>query len=73
MASKNIAITKKLYDELSKRKQKDESFTKIIYRLLQRYDRPSHYFGVWQDMTGKEERDMDKLRKDLREKWSTKR
>ena len=69
MASKNIAITEELYFELMKRKHPDESFTKIIYRLLKENDKPSNYFGKWKTLTKKEEDEIKKARKELRKLW----
>ena len=70
MASKNIAITEDIYHELLKRKHNDESFTKIISRLIQENDRPSNYFGKWKDITEKEEQGMNKAKSELRKLWT---
>ena len=70
MASKNIAITEDLYHELLKRKHHDESFTKIISRLLQEKDRPSNYFGKWKDLSNKDEQKIIKAKSELRILWT---
>jgi predicted CopG family antitoxin len=70
MASKNIAITEELYHELEKRKSDNESFTKVIFRLLEKYDKPSNYFGYWKDLSKAEEQKLKKARSELRELWT---
>jgi len=70
MASKNIAITEDLYHELLKRKHHDESFTKIISRLLKEKDRPSNYFGKWKDISKEEENKIKKAKSELRKLWT---
>ena len=70
MSSKNIAITEDLYYELLKRKHHDESFTKIISRLLRENDHPSNYFGKWKDITKEEEQKMKKAKSELRKLWT---
>jgi len=69
LASRNIAITEDLYASLEKKKRKDESFTKVIYRLLEENDRPSNYFGAWRDLSEKEENGIKEARRKLREVW----
>ena len=69
MASRNIAVTEDLYMALLKRKLQNESFTKVIYRLLQENERPSNYFGVWNDLSATDENKIKKARKELRELW----
>ncbi len=70
MASKNIAITESIYNELLRRKHHDESFTGIISRLLGEKDPPSNYFGLWQDLSGAEESSLTKAKKELRKLWT---
>jgi predicted CopG family antitoxin len=70
MSSKNIAITEDLYYELLKRKHHDESFTKIISRLLGENDRPSNYFGKWKDISKDEENRIKKAKSELRKLWT---
>ena len=70
MSSKNIAITEDLYHELLKRKHHEESFTKIISRLLKENDRPSNYFGKWKDITKEEEKKIKKAKSELRKLWT---
>ncbi len=54
MASKNISIRLDLYNKLAKLKQKGESFSEVIERLLNEglkgsTSRLMKYFGVWAD------------------------
>ena len=69
MASRNIAITEELYRMLMKRKLQDESFTKVIYRLLRKNERPSNYFGAWGDLSIEEKEKIEKARNELRKLW----
>jgi len=55
MASKNISIRLDLYQKLSKLKEKHESFSDVIDRLLNEGLKGStswlmKYFGVWADL-----------------------
>ena len=55
MASKNISIRLDLYQQLSKLKEKHESFSDVIDRLLNEglkgsTSRLMKYFGVWADL-----------------------
>lgn len=70
MASKNIAITEDLYWTLAKKKKHNESFTKVIYRLLEEKEHPSSYFGAWGELSRNEEKMIEKARKELRELWT---
>ncbi len=54
MASKNISVRLDIYNKLAKLKQKDESFSEVIERLLNEglkgsTSRLMKYFGVWAD------------------------
>ena len=54
MASKNISIRSDLYQKLAKLKQKHESFSDVLERLLNEglkgcTSRLMKYFGVWAD------------------------
>ena len=54
MASKNISVRSDLYNKLVKLKQKGESFSEVIERLLNEglkgsTSRLMKYFGVWAD------------------------
>ncbi len=54
MASKNISIRLDLYNKLAKLKEKGESFSEVIERLLNEglkgsTSRLMKYFGVWAD------------------------
>ena len=71
MASRNIAITEDVYFMLEKRKMSDDSFTKVISRLLADSERPSTYFGAWEGLTSDEEAKIIKAKKELRELWSS--
>lgn len=53
MASKNISISKDIYETLFREKRAGESFTGVISRLLSRRKRLSDSFGAW-DMSDKE-------------------
>jgi len=70
MASKNIAITEDLYRTLMKKKQHNESFTKVIFRLLEEEERASNYFGAWGALSSTEEEKINRARKELRELWT---
>ncbi|MEA3558225.1 MAG: antitoxin VapB family protein [Candidatus Thermoplasmatota archaeon] len=70
MASRNIAITEDIYFILEKRKMKNDSFTKVISRLIQENDKPSKYFGVWNDLSVEEEKMIKKAKKELRDSWN---
>jgi len=70
MASRNIAITEDLYWTLTKKKQHNESFTKVICRLLEEKEHPSSYFGAWGELTRDEEKMIENARKELRELWT---
>jgi len=69
MASRNIAITEDLYVQLSKKKVGNESFTKVIFRLLHDNEKPSKYFGSW-GLTDEEENEIKKAKKELRQLWT---
>jgi predicted CopG family antitoxin len=70
MASRNIAITEDLYDALTRRKIDDESFTKVIFRIMRENERPSDYFGAWGDISEKESEGVEKAKKALRDMWT---
>jgi predicted CopG family antitoxin len=69
MASRNIAITEDLYEVLSRKKMDDESFTKVIYRILGENEKPSDYFGSWSDLTPVEEDSISMAKDELRALW----
>jgi predicted CopG family antitoxin len=55
MVSKNIAIRDELYERLDKLKEKNESFSDLIERLLDEGQKGSFawvkkYLGIWKDM-----------------------
>ncbi len=54
---------------LEKRKMGSESFTKVISRLLEENDKPSKYFGVWSDLSTREEKEIEKAKRELRRLW----
>ena len=70
MASKNIAITEDLYWTLMKKKRLNESFTKVIFRLLEESERPSNYFGAWGELSEDENEQIKQARVELRELWT---
>jgi predicted CopG family antitoxin len=69
MASRNIAITEDLYNELERRKMNNESFTRVIYRIMEENEKPSRYFGAWSDLSEDEKRIMENKRNKLRDLW----
>jgi len=69
MASRNIAITEDLYKVLAKKKKGNESFTKVISRLLSKNEKPSDYFGAWNDLSKEDLEKIKKAKKELRDLW----
>ena len=65
MASKNISISKNIYEALLSEKNEGESFTGVISRLLSRRKRLSDSFGAW-DMTYEE---VTAFKKELAHMW----
>lgn len=65
MASKNISISKSIYEALLREKREGESFTGVISRLISRRKRLSDSFGAW-DM-GDEE--VTAFKKELAHMW----
>ncbi len=66
MSSKNIAITKDLYDTLTRNKIGNESFTEVIIRIMDERKRPSRFFAAWADLTTEEERTLEGSISELR-------
>ena len=54
MASKTISITEEVYDELTKAKSLDQSFSQEIKSLLARKGRLTECAGLWSWMSAKE-------------------
>ena len=48
MASKNISITSDIYTKLKKVKRPNESFSRVIGRLLQKRKSPFEFIGIWE-------------------------
>jgi len=72
MASKNISVRLDLYDKLQKLKQKGESFSDIIERLLDEGlkgspSRLMKYFGVWADFPEDFTQKAEEFRKSMNE------
>jgi predicted CopG family antitoxin len=70
MASKNISIRFDLYQKLSKLKQKNESFSDVIERLLKEglkgsTSRLMKYFGVWADFPEEISQKVEEFRKSM--------
>lgn len=66
MSSKNIAITKDLYDTLRRNKIGNESFTDVIIRIMDERKQPSRFFAAWADLTTEEERALEGSMSELR-------
>lgn len=70
MASKNISVRLDLYNKLAKLKQKGESFSEVIERLLNEglkgsTSRLMKYFGVWADFPEDIIQKVEKFRKSM--------
>lgn len=68
MASKNVSVRLDLYQKLAKLKQKHESFSDVIERLLNEglkgsTSRLMKYFGVWADFPEEITQKTEELRK----------
>ncbi len=53
MVSKNISLSEKAYEVLSKLKRPNESFSDAVLRLATRNANPLDYVGTWEDMDEK--------------------
>ncbi len=53
MVSKNISLSEKAYEVLSKLKRPNESFSEAVLRLANRNVNPLDYVGPWEDMDEK--------------------
>lgn len=72
MTSKNISIRTELYKKLAKLKQKSESFSDVIERLLNEglkgsTSRLMKYFGAWSDFPEEMFQKVEEFRKSLNE------
>lgn len=70
MTSKNISITKDVYDKLMKIKRKNESFSELFLRLLkvQKTNMEKSY-GAW-NLTEKEKKEIwDDITNQTEKKW----
>ena len=72
MASRNISIRLDLYKQLKKLKDKNESFSDVIERLLNEGlkgtpSRLMKYFGAWSDLPEDFDQITQKLRKSMNE------
>ena len=70
MASRNISIRLDLYKQLKKLKDKNESFSDVIERLLNERlkgtpSRLMKYFGAWSDLPEDFDQITQKLRKSM--------
>ena len=73
MASKNISIKKKLYDQLKLRKKQGESFSDIIERLLIKDAKDNDIsvcVGSWRDIPDDAFKEMEQHRKKMRKSIS---
>jgi predicted CopG family antitoxin len=65
MSTKTISITKDIYDMLLVEKEKDESFSDVISRIVKRRSKLSNSFGKW-EMTDEE---IQKFKSELHNMW----
>ena len=65
MSTKTISITKDVYDMLLMEKEKDESFSDVISRIVKRRSKLSDSFGKW-EMTDEE---IQKFKSELHNMW----
>ena len=65
MSTKTISITKDVYDMLLVEKEKDESFSDVIARLVKRRSKLSDSFGKW-EITDEE---IQKFTSELHNMW----
>jgi predicted CopG family antitoxin len=65
MSTKTISITKDVYDMLLMEKEKDESFSDAISRIVKRRSKLSDSFGKW-EMTNEE---IQKFKSELHNMW----
>ena len=49
MVSKNISITKDIYNKLEQLKRPNESFSGVIGRLLKKRKNPFEFIGIWEE------------------------
>jgi predicted CopG family antitoxin len=65
MGTKTISIDEEAYDRLKRKKNKGESFSEVIKRLIMpvKKNSPLDYFGIW-DLNPEE---MDVLKSSLKE------
>lgn len=54
MGSKNICITDDVYDELTRQKLENESFSDVLKRLLRQRRDPFIGFGIWKEVPAEE-------------------
>lgn len=49
--AKNVALSNKAYEELSRRKGRDESFSDVVLKLVQGEEKKSimRFAGIWKD------------------------
>ena len=67
MALKNISVRSDIYEKLEKLKQKGESFSDVIERLLNEGSKGSasrlmKYFGIWADFPEDFIKEVEKFR-----------
>ncbi|MBD3340914.1 MAG: antitoxin [Candidatus Lokiarchaeota archaeon] len=70
MASKNISVRLGVYEKLKKLKQKGESFSDVIERILNEGSKGStsrlmKYFGVWSDFPEEFAQKVEEFRKSM--------
>ncbi|MHA1602217.1 MAG: antitoxin VapB family protein [Promethearchaeota archaeon] len=49
MVSKNISITKDIYNKLEQLKRPNESFSGVIGRILKKRKNPFEFIGIWEE------------------------
>ncbi|MCD6227786.1 antitoxin VapB family protein [Candidatus Micrarchaeota archaeon] len=70
MGSVNISIKKDIYEKLRMLKQKDESFSDILLRLIEGGKDITRFAGVWKEMNKKEfENIASELKKARKTRW----
>ncbi|MCF2140702.1 MAG: antitoxin VapB family protein [Candidatus Lokiarchaeota archaeon] len=61
MSSINISITKEIYYKLKRLKRPNESFSKLINRLLENKKDPFEYLGIWEKKIEGDEEDEGRI------------
>ena len=64
MTSKTISLHKEAYDTLLREKLEDESFSKVVMRLVSSRGKLSSYSGAWADLA---DDDINSMKSDIYE------